>query len=241
MPTIDIHTVDGGTDGTVDLDDAVFSVPLNVPAMHQVVVAQLAAARTGSSKTLRRGEVRGGGRKPYRQKGTGRARQGSTRAPQWAGGGVAHGPTGEENYTKRVSKKLKKAALRSALSDRARSGDVMVLRDLAFDVPSTKAALAVVTALELTGRRVLLVLGDVDDVVMRSFRNLGGRRRVHLLTVDQLNTYDVLVSDTVVFVHGALPLIGTGARAGAGTTAPPTEGSNEERDRSPNDREEVPA
>lgn len=212
MPSLDLRTPDGATDGTVELDDALFGAPVNVPAMHQVVVAQLAAARRGTSKTRSRGEVRGGGKKPYRQKGTGRARQGSIRAPQWSGGGVAHGPTGEQNYTKQVSKKLKRLALRSALSDRAATGDVVVLRDLAFDAPSTKAAIAVVDALGLTGRRVLLVLPDVDPVVLRSFRNLDSRG-VHVLTVDQLNTYDVLVSDTVVFVRAALDHIGTGTRA----------------------------
>jgi large subunit ribosomal protein L4 len=174
-----------------------------------VVVAQLAAARRGTSKVKSRGEVRGGGRKPYRQKGTGRARQGSIRAPQWSGGGVAHGPSGEQNYTKRVSKKLKRVALRSALSDRSSTGDVMVVRDLSFEAPRTKDALAVLDALELTGRRVLLVLADVDGTVIRSFRNLPS---VHLLTVDQLNTYDVLTSDVVVFVEAALAHIGLGTR-----------------------------
>jgi large subunit ribosomal protein L4 len=217
MPTVDLRTPNGGTDGTVDLDDALFAAPLNVPAMHQVVVAQLAAARTGSAKTKSRGEVRGGGKKPYRQKGTGRARQGSTRAPQWVGGGVAHGRTGIENHVKRVPKKLKRLALASALSDRAGSGDVMVMRDLAFPVPRTKDAVAVLDALGVLERRVLLVLGDVNAAVMKSFRNLGAR--VHLLTVDQLNTYDVLVSDVVVFSQSALDHIGRGTRSGADKTA----------------------
>jgi large subunit ribosomal protein L4 len=210
MATIDLRTSDGSTGATVQLDDALFAAPVNVPAMHQVVVAQLAAARSATSKVRSRGEVRGGGKKPYRQKGTGRARQGSIRAPQWSGGGVAHGPSGEQNYTKRVSKKLKQVALRSALSDRASTGDVLVVDDLGITAPRTKDAVALLEALGVTGRRVLLVLADVDVPVLRSFRNLGD---VHLLTVDQLNTYDVLVSDVVVFVQAALPHIGLGTRA----------------------------
>ncbi len=212
MATFDLRTRDGATAGTVELDDEIFAVPLNVPAMHQVVVAQLAAARSATSKVRNRGEVRGGGKKPYRQKGTGRARQGSIRAPQWSGGGVAHGPTGEQNYTKRVSKKLKRLALRSALSDRAASGDLLVVRDLAFDAPRTKDAIATLDALGVAGRRVLLVLAGIDVTVMRSFRNLP---EVHLLTVDQLNTYDVLVSDVVVFAEAALAHIGLGTREDA--------------------------
>ena len=211
MVSIDLHTKAGKTNGTVDLDDEIFDAQVNVPAMHQVVVAQLAAARSGTSKVKSRGEVRGGGRKPWRQKGTGRARQGSIRSPQWSGGGIAHGPSGEQNYTKRVSKSLKRVALRSALSDRARSGDVRVIEDLAFENPKTKDALAFLGALELGERRVLLVLSGRDEAVARSFRNLPG---MHILTVDQLNTYDVLVSDVVVFQQAALDHIGKGTREG---------------------------
>jgi large subunit ribosomal protein L4 len=210
MPTVDLRTRDGATDGTVELDDALFAAPINVPVMHQVVVAQLAAARRGTSKTLGRSEVRGGGAKPYRQKGTGRARQGSIRAPQWSGGGVAHGPSGERNYTKRVPKKLKRLALRSALSDRAAGGDVVVVRDLAFEAPRTKDAVRAIEALGLGGRRVLLVLGDRHEPTLLSFRNLP---EVHVLTVDQLNTYDVLASDVVVFAEAALGHVGLGTRA----------------------------
>ncbi len=210
MATVTIRTRDGGSADDLQLDDALFAAPVNVPAMHQVVVGQLAAARRGTSKVKTRGEVRGGGKKPYRQKGTGRARQGSIRAPQWSGGGIAHGPTGEENYTKRVSKKLKRVALRSALSDRAASGDVMVVRDLTFDAPRTKDAIALLAALGVADRRVLVVLADVDVTAMKSFANL---QRVHVLTVDQLNTYDVLVADVVVFAEAALPHIGLGSRA----------------------------
>ncbi|MBA2528657.1 MAG: 50S ribosomal protein L4 [Euzebyales bacterium] len=206
---LDVHTRTGATDGTVDVDDAIFGAQVNVPAMHQVVTAQLAAARSGTSKTKSRGEVRGGGAKPWRQKGTGRARQGSIRSPQWSGGGVAHGPTGDQNHVKRVNKKLKQLALRSALSDRARSGDVRVVSDLAFDAPRTRDAVAFLDALGLRARKVLIVLASRDEAVGRSFRNLGG---VHLLTVDQLNTYDVLVSDVVVFQQAALGHIGKGSR-----------------------------
>jgi large subunit ribosomal protein L4 len=209
MATTDVYTAAGDTDGSVDLDDAVFSAKVNVGVMHQVVVAQLASARSGTSKTKRRGEVAGGGAKPWRQKGTGRARQGSIRSPQWSGGGIAHGPTGDQNYTKRVNKKLKRAALRSALSDRAATGAVKVVSGIGFDAPSTKDAVALVAALELAGRKVLLVLAGRDDVVFRSFRNL---RDVHVLTVDQLNTYDVLCSDVVVFDRQALDYVGTGRR-----------------------------
>lgn len=208
--TIDLHTVAGATDGTIDLDPALFGAKVHTAAMHQVVTAQLAVARAGTSKTKTRGEVRGGGRKPWRQKGTGRARQGSIRAPQWAGGGIAHGPSGEQNYVKRVSKKLKRLALRSALSDRARDHAVRVVSDLSFDTPRTKAAAAFLSALQLTDARVLLVLSARDEPVAKSFRNLSS---VHILTVDQLNTYDVLCSDVVVFQQEALAYVGTGRRA----------------------------
>ena len=209
MATIDLHDRTGATSGTVELNDTWFAAEVNVPAMHQVVTAQLAAARSGTSKAKTRGEVRGGGRKPWRQKGTGRARQGSIRAPQWVGGGAAHGPTGEQNHRKRVSKKLKRVALASALSDRAASGDIRVISDLDIDVPRTKDAVAFLTALELSDRRVLVVSASRDESLGKSFRNLPS---VHLLTVDQLNTYDVLCSDVVVFQQDALEYIGTGSR-----------------------------
>ena len=208
---IDAKTRDGGTAGKVELAGELFAAPVNVPVMHQVVTAQLAAARRGTSKVKTRAEVRGGGKKPWRQKGTGRARQGSTRAPQWTGGGVVHGPSGEQNYTKRVNKKMKQVALRSALSDRASSGDVLVVSDLRFDVPRTKDAIAFLAGLGLTGKKVLLVLATRDENIAKSFRNLNAR--VHLLTVDQINTYDVLCSDVVVFQQEALEYIGTGRRA----------------------------
>jgi large subunit ribosomal protein L4 len=180
---------------TVDLPAEIFDVPANVPLIHQVVVAQLAAARQGTSKTKTRGEVSGGGKKPYRQKGTGRARQGSTRAPQFTGGGVVHGPV-PRDYSQRTPKKMKAAALRGALSDRARNGRVHVVD--AFDVAEKPHTKTVLTAIkELTGRRhVLVVLGREELNAWKSLRNLP---EVHLLYADQLNTYDVMVSDDVVF------------------------------------------
>jgi large subunit ribosomal protein L4 len=184
----------------VDLPAEVFDVPVNVALIHQVVVAQLAAARQGTSDSKNRSEVRGGGKKPYRQKGTGRARQGSTRAPQFAGGGVVHGPT-PRNYAQRTPKKMKAAALRGALSDRARNGRVHVVDSLVDgDVPSTKTALAAVA--ELSQRRhVLVVLDSADELAWKSLRNVDS---VHLLVQEQLNAYDVLVSDDVVFTRAAL-------------------------------------
>ena len=184
---------------TVDLPAEIFDVPANVPLIHQVVVAQLAAARQGTHKTKTRGEVRGGGKKPYRQKGTGRARQGSTRAPQFTGGGVVHGPV-PRDYSQRTPKKMKAAALRGALSDRARNGRVHVID--AFDVaekPHTKTVLGAIK--ELTDRRHVLVVVGRDEVnAWKSLRNLP---EVHLLYPGQLNTYDVMVSDDVVFTKAA--------------------------------------
>jgi large subunit ribosomal protein L4 len=207
--TIDIQDLAGKKVGSTDLPEAWFGGPVNIAVMHQVVTAQLAAARQGTHKTKTRGEVRGGGAKPWRQKGTGRARQGSTRSPQWVGGGVAHGRV-PKDWSVRVNKKVKRAALRSALSDRADNRLVTVVRGLAFDAPRTKDAVAALSALELEGK-VLVVLAERDDATMRSFRNLPD---VHTLVVDQLNTHDVVVSDVVVFDEDALDLIGTGRRRG---------------------------
>lgn len=209
--TVDRYTLAGDTDGTVDLNPEVFGAPVNVAVMHQVVTAQLANARQGTAKTKTRGERAGGGAKPWRQKGTGRARQGSTRSPQWKGGGVAHGPDGRQNHGQRVNKKMKRAALRSALSDRARSQQVRVVGDLAFDEPKTRRAADLLAVLGGTDRRVLVVLADRHGPTEKSFRNLPG---VTVSPVDQLNAYDVLCSDLVVFAEPALPLIGTGRRAG---------------------------
>ena len=185
--------------GTVELPAEVFDVEPNIPLMHQVVVAQLAAARQGTHSTKTRGQVRGGGRKPYRQKGTGRARQGSIRAPQFAGGGVVHGPQ-PRDYTQRTPKKMKAAALRSALSDRARNGRVHVITEfLVADRPSTKQALAGLR--NLTDRKALVVVNREDVLSILSLRNLPD---VHVTWADQLNTYDVLNSDDVIFTADAL-------------------------------------
>ncbi|MEI5671904.1 MULTISPECIES: 50S ribosomal protein L4 [Nocardioides] len=183
----------------VELPAEIFDVAVNVPLIHQVVVAQQAAARQGTHSTKRRGEVRGGGRKPYKQKGTGRARQGSTRAPQFAGGGVVHGPK-PRDYDQRTPKKMKAAALRGALSDRARNERIHVVDALVSgDAPSTKAALAALAGL---ADRVnfLVVLERTDTVTWLSLRNA---QEVHLVAVDQLNTYDVLAADDIVFSKGA--------------------------------------
>ncbi|KSU67238.1 MULTISPECIES: 50S ribosomal protein L4 [Micrococcaceae] len=183
----------------VELPAAIFDVQTNVPLLHQVVVAQLAAARQGTHKTKDRSEVSGAGRKPFKQKGTGRARQGSIRAPHMTGGGIVHGPT-PRDYAQRTPKKMKAAALRGALSDRARFGRVHVIENLvAGETPSTKEALA--TLRSLTERKNLLVVIErANDVAALSVRNLDA---VHVLYVDQLNTYDVLVSDDVVFTKAA--------------------------------------
>jgi large subunit ribosomal protein L4 len=183
----------------VDLPTEIFDVDTNIPLIHQVVVAQQAAARQGTSDTKRRGEVRGGGRKPYKQKGTGRARQGSTRAPQFVGGGVVHGPH-PRSYDQRTPKKMKAAALRGALSDRARAGRIHVVDSLVGGTkPSTKAAVQALVGLS-EHRRQLVVLEREDAVTWLSLRNVPS---VHILAVDQLNTYDVLLSDDVVFTKGA--------------------------------------
>ncbi len=200
MTTVDVIGTDGRPSGSVDLPPEIFDVQANIPLMHQVVVAQLAAARQGTHKTKTRGEVRGGGAKPYRQKGTGRARHGSIRAPQFTGGGVVHGPV-PRSYRQRTPKKMKAAALRGALSDRARAGRVHVVEGfLAGDRPSTKAALATLNAVT-DAPRVLVVLERDDRLNWLSLRN---EPRVHLIEPGQLNTYDVLVSDDVVFTRRAL-------------------------------------
>ena len=208
MTSVEVKNADGSAAGdSVELPAHVFDVPANIPLMHQVVVAQQAAARQGTHDTKTRGEVRGGGKKPYRQKGTGRARQGSTRAPQFTGGGVVHGPT-PRDYTQKTPKKMKAAALRGALSDRARSGAVHVLSSLVTgDAPSTKTARKVVEGLlggvdgSTERTRVLAVLDRDDKVSRLSLRNL---QQVHILTPGQLNTYDVLYSDVVLFTSAAL-------------------------------------
>src|SRR2546429_1832305 len=200
-------SVVGAEKKTVELPDEIFAAKVNVPLIHQVVVAQQAAARQGTHATKPRGEVRGGGRKPYRQKGTGRARQGSLRAPQYAGGGVVHGPQ-PRSYVQRTPKKMKAAALRGALSDRSSHGRVSVVsRFVEGEEPSTSAALTVLrAAVGETGARlslsVLVVVNDGDELTRKSLRNAVGVRG---LVSGQLNTYDVLASDHVVVTHAALP------------------------------------
>jgi large subunit ribosomal protein L4 len=201
-----------GTSREIELPDEIFDVQVNVPLIHQVVVAQLAAARQGTHDAKTRGEVSGGGRKPYRQKGTGRARQGSTRAPQFAGGGVAHGPN-PRNYAQRTPKKMIAAALRGALSDRARGDRIHVIEGFG-EVPSTKTAItAIATAVPERGK-LLIVLQRGDDTAWKSLRNV---ENVHILVEDQLNTYDVLVSNDVIFTENALESFV--ARSTSGSTA----------------------
>ena len=184
----------------VELDPETFGIEPNVGVMHQVVNAQLAARRAGTHSTKTRSEVRGGGAKPWKQKGTGRARAGSSRSPIWIGGGIAHGPK-PRDYSQRTNKKMKKLALRSALSDRAADGKVMVVANWGIDTPSTKAAKTALADLGVEGK-ALVVLDRENDSVWKSLRNLP---EVHVLTGDQLNTYDILVSDVVVFDQSQLP------------------------------------
>jgi large subunit ribosomal protein L4 len=200
--TVNVVSPAGEQTSTVELPDAIFAAKISVPLMHQVVVAQRAAARQGTHATKTRGMVSGGGKKPYRQKGTGRARQGSTRAPQFTGGGVAHGPQ-PRDYTQRVPKKMKAAALRGALSDRAASERIFVVTNFVEgDAPRTKDALAVLNAVtDGATRNILVVTQSDDELTWKSLRNVPA---VHLLAEDQLNTYDVLVSDYVVFTEAAL-------------------------------------
>ena len=198
--TVDILDAAGEKSGSFDLPTEIFDVELNVPLIHQAVVAQQAAARRGTAATKTRAAVRGGGRKPYKQKGTGRARQGSIRAPQFAGGGVVHGPQ-PRSFEQRTPKKMKAAALRSALSDRARNGRIHVVSAFVEgDTPSTKAALGLLqTAIE--NRKALVVVSRDDVLSTKSVRNLPA---AHVLTVEQLNTYDVMVADDVVFTESAI-------------------------------------
>jgi large subunit ribosomal protein L4 len=197
---IDVKTPAGNTEGSVELPADLFDAPANIALLHQVVTAQLAAKRQGTHSTKTRGEVRGGGRKPYRQKGTGRARQGSTRAPQFTGGGVVHGPT-PRDYSQRTPKKMIAAALRGALSDRARNGRIHAITELVTgQTPSTKSAKVFLASLT-DHKQVLVVIGRSDETGHKSVRNLPG---VHILSPDQLNTYDVLRADDVIFSVEAL-------------------------------------
>ena len=197
--SIDVTDAKGKKVGSVDLPAEVFDVQTNVPLIHQVVVAQRAAARQGTHNTLRRGEVSGAGRKPFKQKGTGRARQGSIRAPQMKGGGIVHGPH-PRDYSQRTPKKMIAAALRGALSDRARGERLHIIDSLSVgNVPSTKAIAALLLDIA-PSKNVLIVLQRDDELSYKSVRNLS---TVHVLPFDQLNAYDVLVSDDIVFTKGA--------------------------------------
>jgi large subunit ribosomal protein L4 len=219
MSAVDVRTPAGKAAGTVELPAEIFDVQVNVPLIHQVVVAQLAAARQGTHDTKTRAEVAGGGRKPYKQKGTGRARQGSIRAPQFTGGGVVHGPH-PRDYAQRTPKKMKAAALRGALSDRARDGRIHVVTEFVTgETPSTKAAIATLAALGLEGN-VLVAIDREDDVAALSLRNVPA---IHLIYVDQLNTYDVLVSDQVVFTSASLDVFLAGPATGKSVKAVATE------------------
>ena len=200
MVAVDIKDVTGSKTGTIDLDPKTFGLDPNVAVMHQAVTAQLAARRSGTQSTKTRAEVRGGGAKPWRQKGTGRARHGSIRSPQWRGGGVALGPK-PRDYSQKTPKKMVRLALKSALSDRAASERVVVVDEWNFELPKTKTALAVLDALDVEGR-VLIVVNQNDLNTWKSFANLD---RVHVIAPGELNAYDVLVSDWVVFTKSNLP------------------------------------
>ncbi len=200
MATVTVKTPAGTDAGSLELDATTFGIEPNVSVMHQVVTAQLAARRSGTQSTKTRAEVRGGGAKPWKQKGTGRARAGSTRSPNFIGGGVALGPK-PRSYAQKTPKKMIKLALRSALSDRASEGKVIVVDEWNFASPSTKGAVAALAALGIEGK-VLLVLDRLDVAAWKSFRNLG---EVHIIETAELNTYDVLVSDFVVFTKSTLP------------------------------------
>ena len=212
---LDVLDVAGKKAGSVDLPGELFDVQTNVPLIHQVVVAQQAAARQGTQSTKRHGEVSGTGKKPFKQKGTGRARQGSLRAPQMRGGYVTHGPK-PCDYDQRTPKKMKAAAVRGAVSDRARNGRLHVINEFAIgQTPSTKAAAAILA--QLTQRRnVLIVLDRTDDLSYKSLRNIQG---VHVLPVDQLNAYDILLSDDLVFTKAALDAYIAGPAKGASAKA----------------------
>jgi large subunit ribosomal protein L4 len=201
-----VYDSSGAEVGTHALDPKIFGIEPNTAVMHQVVTAQRAAARSGSASTKTRAEVRGGGRKPWRQKGLGRARHGSTRSPQWKGGGVAHGPK-PRSYAQRTPKKMKQLALRSALSARAAASEVKVVQSFDWDTPKTKSAVSLLDGMGVTGK-ALFVLAPSDRIVERSVRNLPS---VNVLTVGQLNTYDVLWADTIVFTGDTIDMVGGGA------------------------------
>jgi large subunit ribosomal protein L4 len=200
MANLTVKTPGGGDAGSVEVADELFGVEPNTAVLHQVVTAQLAARRAGSHNTKTRAEVRGGGAKPWRQKGTGRARQGSIRAPHWRGGGVAHGPK-PRSHVQRTPKKMIRLALASALSDRTSDGRVLVIDDWGWDMPKTSDAVRALESLGVDGR-VLVVLTRDDEVAWKSFRNL---QSVHIMTTGELNAYDILAADWVLFTRQSLP------------------------------------
>ena len=200
MTTLDLRTQDGGVAGSVELDDAIFGLEPNIHVLHQVVTAQLAARRSGSANTKTRAEVRGGGAKPYAQKGTGSARAGSTRSPQFRGGGVVHGPR-PRSYAQKEKKKMIQLALNSALSDRAQSERLVVVDAWKFATPRTKDALQAIEALKLVGK-LLIVVDEQDQLAARSFRNIPN---VQLVQRNELNAYDILCCDWLVFTQATLP------------------------------------
>jgi large subunit ribosomal protein L4 len=200
MAKIEMKSAAGKKAASIEVADSMFGITPNIPVMHQVVVAQLAHRRSGTQSTKTRSEVRGGGKKPFKQKGTGNARQGSIRAPHFSGGGVALGPK-PRKYSQRTPKKMIQLALRSALSDRKSENKVVVVEDWGFDAPSTKAASAAITALGMSGR-VLIVLERKDESAWKSFRNL---TNVHVLSTPELNAYDILCNDWIVFTKASLP------------------------------------
>jgi large subunit ribosomal protein L4 len=220
MPAIDVLDASGKKSGKRDLSAAIFEAPVNVPLMHQVVVAAMAGRRAGTHKVKTRGEVRGGGVKPWRQKGTGRARQGSIRAPQWTGGGVVHGPV-VRTHDQRINKKMVKGALRSALTDAVTSGKLIALTELSFDAPKTKQAAETLTALECDGRVLLVLARPTDDgAIEKSFRNMP---HVRIAYAGGLGTYDVLLADHLVMTAEALDALegSTGATADRTPAAKP--------------------
>ena len=200
MAKIEMKNADGKKAASIEVADSMFGITPNIPVMHQVVVAQLAHRRSGTQSTKTRSEVRGGGKKPFKQKGTGNARQGSIRAPHFSGGGVALGPK-PRKYSQRTPKKMIQLALRSALSDRMSENKVVVVEDWGFAAPSTKAASAAITALGMSGR-VMIVLERKDESAWKSFRNLTD---VHVLSTPELNAYDILCNDWIVFTKASLP------------------------------------
>jgi large subunit ribosomal protein L4 len=221
--TAELYSADGTAKGEVELEPTIFGIEPNVAVMHQVVTAQLAGARRGTASTKTRAEVRGGGAKPWRQKGLGRARHGSIRSPQWAGGGVAHGPK-PRDYSQRTPKKMKRLALRSALSDRAATGDIKVVEDFdVWEAPKTKKAVALLEAMNVTGK-VLLLAEDHERIAIKSFRNLD---HVIASNLGQANTYDVLWADTIVMSKGTLDL-GQGVPRGTAEHAAQQQSKNEE-------------